>query len=109
MSESLAGRAGYLELLPLSWSKNSARAPRPTGIGQAFATPNAAEFVQLLAPPPPGAAQAARELALAGGMPATLGLDRPSRRAWYDSYRVTFLERDLRQLSEIYLCSSSAA
>jgi predicted AAA+ superfamily ATPase len=100
VSESLAGRAGYLELLPLSWSE-IVGAPRPASISHAFAAPSAAEFLQLLAPPPPGAAQAARELALTGGMPATLGLDPPSRRAWYDSYRVTFLERDLRQLSKI--------
>jgi predicted AAA+ superfamily ATPase len=100
VSESLAGRAGYLELLPLSWSEIT-EAPRPGTIDQAFSAGSAGEFLRTLPPAPPGAAAAARELALAGGMPATLELDPPRRRAWYDGYRVTFLERDLRQLSEI--------
>lgn len=34
-------------------------------------------------------------------MPEAFRLDVDSRRAWYDSYRRTFLERDLRQLSDI--------
>lgn len=47
VSESLAGRAGYLELLPLSWSEVT-RAPRPDTIRQAFAAGDAAEFLQAL-------------------------------------------------------------
>ena len=34
-------------------------------------------------------------------MPAALGLDAPGRQEYYSAYRTTFLERDLRQLSEI--------
>ena len=100
VAESLAGRAGYLELLPLAWSE-VVRAPLPTSIDAAFAAASAGEFLTTLPAPPDGAAAAAREQALAGGMPATLGFDRQERRAWYDGYRITFLERDLRQLSEI--------
>ena len=100
VAESLAGRAGYLELLPLAWSE-VVRAPLPTSIDAAFAAASAGEFLTALPAPPEGAAAAAREQALAGGMPATLGFDRQQRRAWYDGYRITFLERDLRQLSEI--------
>ncbi len=100
VSESLAGRAGYIELLPLSWSEITG-APRPATVDQAFAATNAADFLQALPAPAPSADHVARELALSGSMPATLGFDLPSRRAWYDAYRMTFLERDLRQLSEI--------
>ena len=100
VTESLAGRAGYLELLPLAWSEIM-RAPPPTTIDAAFAAVSAGELLSALPAPPAGAAAAARERALAGGMPATLGFDRRRRRAWYDGYRATFLERDLRQLSEI--------
>lgn len=100
VTESLAGRAAYLELLPLSWSE-IAGAPRPSTIDDAFKATTARQYLATLARPRPGAAGAARERALAGGMPATLSLDAESRRAWYESYRITFLERDLRQLSEI--------
>jgi len=100
VSESLAGRAGYLELLPLSWSETT-EAPRPATIDQACAAANAAEYLNVLPTAAPGMADTAWELALAGGMPPTLGLDLAMRRAWYDGYRATFLERDLRRLSEI--------
>lgn len=97
VTESLAGRAAYLELLPLSWSE-LVRAPRPTTVDAAFAL-SAAQFLAGLGRPPTNGARAARERALVGGMPATSGLDAEARSAWYDSYRITFLERDLRQLS----------
>jgi predicted AAA+ superfamily ATPase len=100
VTESLAGRAAYLELLPLSWSE-IAGDPCPGTIDDAFAATSAGQFVQTLAPPPSHAAGTARERALAGGMPEAHDLDAQSRRAWYESYRMTFLERDLRQLSAI--------
>jgi predicted AAA+ superfamily ATPase len=89
-----------VELLPLAWSE-IARAPLPTSVDAAFAAGSAHEFLPALPASPVGAAAAARERALAGGMPATLGFDQRSRQAWYDDYRITFVERDLRQLSEI--------
>lgn len=98
VTESLAGRAVYLELLPLAWSE-IARAPRPTTLDDAFAATSAEEFAVGLGRPAEDAAGTARERALRGGMPAACGLDPEARRAWYDSYRLTFLERDLRQLS----------
>lgn len=98
VTESLAGRAAYLELLPLSWSE-IALAHRPRTIDDAFAVASAAEYAQTLAPPPPEAVAQARARALAGGMPEVLGLSATDRRVWFDSYRTTFLERDLRQLS----------
>lgn len=42
-----------------------------------------------------------RICALTGGMPEAFLLDADNRRAWCDSYRITFRERDLRRLSAI--------
>jgi predicted AAA+ superfamily ATPase len=100
VSESLAGRAIYLELLPLSWSE-IVGAPCPTTIDDAFAAGSAQDFLTTLRLPNAKSAAGARERALAGGMPEAYGLDAGPRWRWYQSYRTTFLERDLRQLSEI--------
>ena len=100
VTESLAGRAIYLELLPLSWSE-IVGAPCPTTIDDAFAASSAQDFLSTLRLPSAESAAGARERALAGGMPEAYGLDVGLRWSWYQSYRTTFLERDLRQLSEI--------
>lgn len=100
VTESLAGRAVYLDLLPLSWSESVGR-PQPRTIDQAFSAGSADAFAASLASARPGAADEARRRALSGGMPEVFRLDADDRRAWYDSYRRTFLERDLRQLSDI--------
>jgi uncharacterized protein len=100
VTESLAGRAIYLELLPLSWSE-IVGAPCPTTIDDAFATGSAQDFLCTLRPPSANGAADARERTLAGGMPEAHGFDVSLRWRWHQSYRTTFLERDLRQLSEI--------
>jgi hypothetical protein len=100
VSESLAGRAVYLDLLPLAWSE-VVGAPRPATLDAAFAASDAEELAALLCPGVAGSAEQARARALAGGMPEAHALAPEDRRIWYESYRRTFLERDLRQLSEI--------
>jgi predicted AAA+ superfamily ATPase len=100
VTESLAGRAIYLELLPLSWSE-IVGAPCPTTIDDAFAADSAQDFLSTLRLPAVASATNAQERALAGGMPEAYALDASLRWRWYQSYRTTFLERDLRQLSEI--------
>jgi predicted AAA+ superfamily ATPase len=100
VSESLAGRAVYLDLLPLSWSEGVG-APRPSTLDAAFAASDAEELAVGLCPGIPDGAEQARARALAGGMPEAHALAPEDRRVWYESYRRTFLERDLRQLSEI--------
>ncbi len=100
VTESLAGRAAYLELLPLSWSEMAGKT-RPRAVDDAFSADSAEQFAASLAPVGPSAAEEARQRALSGGMPEAFRLDVDNRRAWYDGYRRTFLERDLRQLSEI--------
>ena len=100
VTESLAGRAVYLELRPLSWSE-IAGTTRPRTIDLAFSQPSAKEFLSAIPPGATDLAAEARKRVLAGGMPEAFALGPENRRAWYDSYRRTFLERDLRQLSEI--------
>lgn len=77
------------------------RKPCPGTIDRAFEAADAAAFARRFAAVPARRIAEARERAVAGGMPATLGLTSAARRAWYDGYRQTFLERDLRQLGRI--------
>lgn len=100
VTESLAGRAVYLDLLPLSWSE-IVGTPRPSTIDDAFAAGSSDEYLATLSPTPADAAEQGRALALSGGMPEAFRLGPEDRRAWYDGYRRTFLERDLHRLSEI--------
>jgi predicted AAA+ superfamily ATPase len=100
VTESLAGRSAWLELGPLSWPE-IVGAPMPRVLDVAFAAKDASEFLSAVAKPSSHLAEATRIRAIAGGMPPTLGLDSDLRREWYDGYRQTFIERDLRQLSQI--------
>ena len=75
ITQSLAGRAGLLELLPLSWAKiaQHSKALQPSGLN---------------------------EWLLKGGYPALY--DRPvAARDWMSSYVGTYIERDVRQVSRI--------
>jgi len=98
--ETLAGRAAWLDLLPMSWSEIERR-PSPRTIEDAFRAGDAEAFLSTLAPARPDAGMRARIRALSGGMPEAFPMDAENRRAWYESYRRTFLERDLRMLSGI--------
>lgn len=100
VTESLAGRSAWVELLPLTWSELAGR-PRSTALDALFEARTAADFVARLKPSPRGAANQIRLRAVAGGMPGTLHLAAETRGVWYESYRQTFLERDLRQISQI--------
>ncbi len=100
ITESLAGRSAWYELGPMTWSE-IARKPRPATIDAAFAAQAADGFVRTLPKAPPTAVAESRRRAIEGGMPPTLGLSPRMRREWYDGYRQTFIERDLRQLATI--------
>lgn len=100
VTESLAGRAAWVDLGPLTWSEIAGR-PRPTVLDAAFAAGDVRELLAGLACGAEPAANAARHRALSGGMPETLDMDPENRRVWYDGYRRSFLERDLRQLSAV--------
>jgi hypothetical protein len=100
VGESLAGRSAWVELGPLAWSERL-DAPLPSTLDDLFSSVDATAFVRGLAPASPARLAQARRLAVEGSMPGTTQLDPAARRAWYQAYRQTFLERDLRQIAQI--------
>lgn len=100
VSESLAGRAGYVTLAPLTRREQ-------LGLGAAgawaelLALPPADWPEKLLADPVP--AEPWQGVALRGGYPVPAhDLRHPEQRAeWFAAYAATYLERDLRQLSAV--------
>jgi len=100
VTESLAGRSAWFELGPLLWSE-IAECALPTPIDDAFGASDASAFAAQLGSPIADQAELARRRAVLGGMPEPHGLDEQMRHVWYDAYRRTFIERDLRQLSQI--------
>ncbi|MDP2233028.1 MAG: AAA family ATPase [Actinomycetota bacterium] len=106
VSETLAGRAAYVELGPLTLTERLGQPP-PRTIDDAFGASTAEEFVARLptAAADAGAAPALRDSLLsavvAGGMPGTLHMDTTARRHWYSAYVSTFVERDLWQLGRV--------
>jgi hypothetical protein len=95
VSESLAGRAVYFVLAPMT-------------LGEMEGTPPPDILSQLLAGQWPGEASIAEPspdpftLMLRGFMPALLMLERPEAWVrWWEGYVATYLERDLRQISQI--------
>lgn len=103
VSETLAGRAAYLELAPLTLSER-AGSPAPTTIEDAFVSSSAEAFLESLPSPSCPSADLRDQLCAAviqGGMPGVLGMDREARRNWYAAYLSTFVERDLWQLGRV--------
>ncbi len=95
VSESLAGRAVYFVLDPMTQGEFN-RQPPSSLLADALAQRWPAER-DLPSPPPDPVA-----LLLRGNMPALLSL--PASEAWlrwWEGYIATYLERDLRQLSQI--------
>lgn len=108
--ESLAGRAFVYELWPLMAAELAREA------GHQEAPPlldrlieETAPLDQLLAAVPPvrlgaeaaAAAEAIRHLLAWGGMPALLPLPDSERGKWLESYELTYLERDLADLTRL--------
>lgn len=103
VSETLAGRVAVHELGPFTWSE-LARRRQPTAIEAAFRARSAREFlaqVPVRVPPERRAELSAR--ILAGGYPQPARLkDVAARRTWFESYRRTYLERDIRDLASVH-------
>jgi predicted AAA+ superfamily ATPase len=100
VSESLAGRASYLTLWPLT--RREQLGEGRSGVWEELlATPDH-EWLDLLAAQP-GEAEDWRTLALRGGFPTpAVELRRAADRAvWFDGYVRTYLERDLQELASI--------
>lgn len=101
VSESLAGRASYLALRPMTRREQGGEG-RAGRWGELLEVPETewAEFLAAEAGAPPGDWQA---LAIRGGYPTpALEMGTAAQRAiWFDGYVRTYLERDLQSLSSI--------
>lgn len=97
VSESLAGRAVYLPMLPMTWGEVDGRA---TQDGWRFLSARSAKEALAAAADTPSPGRSLEEALLAGGypVPALMG-DPAARVAWFDGYVQTYLERDLRELT----------
>lgn len=95
VSESLAGRAVYFTLDPMALGE--IHQTPPTGLFfRLFSGDFPAETSLEERPPDPG------EILLRGLMPPLIQMDRPqSWVRWWEGYVATYLERDLRQVSQI--------
>jgi len=104
VTESLAGRSAWLELGPLLWSELGGL-ERPRTVKAAFDARSAEEYAATVSaqagPADNSALDAVRRLTVSGSMPGVIPLDGEMRYAWYEAYRTTFLERDLRQLGSV--------
>jgi predicted AAA+ superfamily ATPase len=97
VSETLAGRAAYLHLAPLTESEK--RDASALAWGALFAAASAEEAVKVARRLPLG--RAWEEAACEGGYPPVLSLPQRQRPRWFESYVATYLERDLRQLADV--------
>ena len=103
VSESLAGRASYLTLWPLTRREQRGHG-RCGRWEELLATPEAEWRELLIGDTAPNAeAEDWRALARRGGFPTpALALDNAAnRRIWFDGYVRTYLERDLQDLAAI--------
>ena len=100
VSESLAGRSGYLTLWPMT--RREQQGLGHGGIWEQLLGAEDDDWPELLASQP-DEPEDWRTLARRGGMPTpTLQLrDASSRSIWFDGYVRTYLERDLRNLSAV--------
>ncbi len=100
VSESLAGRASYLTLWPMTWREQ--RGLGRGGIWEELLNAPDDQWLDLVAAQP-GRPEDWRLLARRGGFPLPalhLETDR-DRSIWFDGYVRTYLERDLQDLSSI--------
>ncbi len=100
VSESLAGRASYLTLWPMT--RREQRGLGRCGLWEELLATRDEEWLDLLAAQP-AAPEDWRALARHGGFPApALQLrDAGERSIWFEGYLRTYLERDLRDLSAV--------
>ncbi len=100
VSESLAGRASYLTLWPMT--RGEQRGEGRAGAWDALLAATDGDWLDLLAARP-GEPEDWRALARRGGYPTpALALGTSAERAvWFDGYVRTYLERDLQDLAAI--------
>ena len=100
VSESLAGRASYLNLWPMTRREQHGRVPG--GLWEQLLDTEPSEWIDVLRAEPADA-EDWRALARRGGFPVpALQLHNDEDRAiWFDGYVRTYLERDLQDISTI--------
>lgn len=100
VSESLAGRAVYVPLPPLTWAEVLER--RSTGLDRLLTASSLDDILSNWISPHDVEGADLAETILTGGFPVpALGLAPHQRERWFDSYVQTYLERDLRELSMV--------
>lgn len=94
----LAGRVGVLPLLPITWRESCRRRQRPQWLDWIDAeTLDDIRLTPQAAPP-----VCVDEAIFRGGFPPALTATAAAARTdWFESYRYTYLERDVRQVSRI--------
>ena len=101
VSETLAGRAVYLTLWPMT--RREAEGKGRAGSWDVLVDDPPRRWLGALAASAPAGRSGWQELAIRGGYPYPalhLG-SRPDWEAWFEGYLQTYLERDLRQLAAI--------
>ena len=101
VSETLAGRAVYVTLWPMT--RREAEGEGRAGSWDVLLDESPARWLEAFADAAPTTRSKWQELALRGGYPfPALHLGTSSdREAWFEGYLQTYLERDLRQLAAI--------
>jgi predicted AAA+ superfamily ATPase len=103
VSESLAGRVALLELHPFSMAELARSRAPSQNLENLFRSRSASEFLGGL---PSASSEMSRrgiaERILSGGYPVP-ALMKPGRGRvqWFESYRATYLERDLREIARV--------
>lgn len=101
VSETLAGRVAVHELYPFSWAELRKR-PIPGIIDALFEADSAGEVLKKLPVSSRGRLEEMYDFIVSGGFPVPALMDSPSARGtWFDSYRTTYVERDLRDITSI--------
>ncbi|MHC5054798.1 MAG: ATP-binding protein [Planctomycetota bacterium] len=102
VSESLAGRVALFDLHPFSWSELARKKAPPDSVDRLFECKTAREFVASFAPKAATGHRAFTGRLLAGGYPVP-ALMKPgrARSQWFESYRRTYLQRDLREIANV--------
>jgi uncharacterized protein len=96
LSESLAGRAGFIELWPLSMAER-------TGSGVNFIDQVFNEPDHLRGRTSPWTRRKQLDVIVDGGYPEAIRLrNAAARRGWYDSYIDTIIQRDIREFARIH-------
>jgi predicted AAA+ superfamily ATPase len=99
LASELAGRVGVLSLPPLMWRELACRLDSPSWLEWLNAT-EFGEVESALFPEPPGFP--ATDAIFLGGYPLSVtASNSAARREWLAAYRFTYLERDVRQVSNI--------